>query len=112
MIILRKFHNRKSGAALFKKYDATVDNFSNSTVKFTDGTVVRQSDLQLKPVANPDPFTVGKQKGPMKGKTQSVKPKSKSTDKCGKSKKTATSHKSPASQKGEEETPHYTFRHH
>ena len=65
---LRKVHNRQSGAALFKKYDATVESFSNSTVKFTDGTVLRQSDLQFKPVINSDSFPVGKQKGAMKEK--------------------------------------------
>ena len=105
MTILRKVHNRQSGAALFKKYDATVESFSNSTVKFTDGTVLRQSDLQFKPIINSDSFPVGKQKGAMKVKPQPVKQKPKPTDKSGKSKAKSATHKSPASQRREKKKP-------
>ena len=98
--ILRRVYNRQSGTALFKKYNAIVDSFTNDTVTFKSGTILRLSDIEIKPISNSDPSSLGKKNTSTSksvGKPQTSRTELKSTKK-GQAKQNLTKNQSSAKQ--------------
>ena len=45
--IFRKNYHRKSGGSLFKKYNGILKSYTDSTANFTNGAIIRLSDLSF-----------------------------------------------------------------
>ena len=97
--IHRRVYNRASGTALFKKYNGTIVSCSNNTVKFKDGTILKQSDIEIKIECNTNPVVAKTPSQP-----SSSKPSSSSKPTSSKDAPTASEHASGKSAKKKQPT--------